>query len=193
MRSDWLFPLCTGEERLKGGDGKEPHPTQSPKRCSPASSSPLPGRTIWCSTRFPDGTTGPWPYGCAGAYRRRARGRIRGSGQRRIAAVEPMAEPALASFMTAREAPRVPFATLVERGLVSPGSGSSMPRSGIRRWCVPTGRSRSAKRSVDPPHRRPGAGSRSLQRLDLLARGDAAGTDRHRRVARTCARRMGVD
>jgi len=39
----------------------------------------------------------------------------------RIDAVEPMAEPALASFMTAREAPRVPFTTLIERGLVSPG------------------------------------------------------------------------
>jgi modification methylase len=32
-----------------------------------------------------------------------------------------MAEPALASFITAREAPRVPFSTLVERGLVTPG------------------------------------------------------------------------
>jgi modification methylase len=39
----------------------------------------------------------------------------------RIAAVEPMAEPALSAFMTAREAPRVPFATLIERGLVEPG------------------------------------------------------------------------
>ena len=33
----------------------------------------------------------------------------------------PLDEPALASFMTAREAPRVPFAALIERGLVSPG------------------------------------------------------------------------
>ena len=31
MRSDWLFPLCTGEERLKGGDGKKLHPTQKPE------------------------------------------------------------------------------------------------------------------------------------------------------------------
>src|SRR5467141_4825630 len=27
-RSDWLIPLCTGEERLKGADGKKVHPTQ---------------------------------------------------------------------------------------------------------------------------------------------------------------------
>ena len=33
-----------------------------------------------------------------------------------------MPEPALATFMTAREAPRVPFAAIVERGLVSPGA-----------------------------------------------------------------------
>ena len=39
----------------------------------------------------------------------------------RIDAVEPLGEPALASFMTAREAPRVPFAALIERGLVAPG------------------------------------------------------------------------
>ena len=31
MRSDWTLPLCTGEERLKGGDGKKLHPTQKPE------------------------------------------------------------------------------------------------------------------------------------------------------------------
>ena len=30
-RSDWLIPLCTGEERLKGNDGKKVHPTQKPE------------------------------------------------------------------------------------------------------------------------------------------------------------------
>src|SRR6195256_1925092 len=28
MRSDWLFPLCTGAERLKDGNGVKAHPTQ---------------------------------------------------------------------------------------------------------------------------------------------------------------------
>ena len=41
--------------------------------------------------------------------------------RRRIAATEPLPTPTLAPFMTAREAPRVPFAALIERGLVSPG------------------------------------------------------------------------
>src|SRR5436190_4925347 len=31
MRSDWLIPLCTGEERLKGRDGRKLHPTQKPE------------------------------------------------------------------------------------------------------------------------------------------------------------------
>ena len=40
----------------------------------------------------------------------------------RIAAVEPLPEASLASFVTAREAPRVAFAALVERGLVTAGA-----------------------------------------------------------------------
>ena len=31
MRSDWLFPLCAGAERLKREDGKKAHPTQKPE------------------------------------------------------------------------------------------------------------------------------------------------------------------
>ena len=31
VRSDWTLPLCTGEERLKGKDGKKVHPTQKPE------------------------------------------------------------------------------------------------------------------------------------------------------------------
>jgi modification methylase len=42
--------------------------------------------------------------------------------EKRIAAVKPLEAPALAPFVTAREAPRVPFSALIERGLVSPGA-----------------------------------------------------------------------
>ena len=123
MRSDWLFPLCTGEERLKGGDGKKLHPTQKPEA--------LLARIMLAASRPDDLVLDPFSgTGTTGAVARRLRRRFIGvereaeyaaAAERRIAAVEPMAEPALASFMTAREAPRVPFATLVERGLVSPG------------------------------------------------------------------------
>ena len=123
MRSDWLFPLCTGEERLKGGDGKKLHPTQKPEA--------LLARIILAASRPDDLVLDPFSgTGTTGAVARRLRRRFVGvereaqyaaAADKRIAAVEPMAEPALASFMTAREAPRVAFAALVERGLVVPG------------------------------------------------------------------------
>ena len=31
MRSDWILPLCTGDERLKDADGEKLHPTQKPE------------------------------------------------------------------------------------------------------------------------------------------------------------------
>ena len=123
MRSDWLFPLCTGEERLKGGDGKKLHPTQKPEA--------LLARIMLAASRPDDLVLDPFSgTGTTGAVARRLRRRFIGiereaeyaaAAEARIAAVEPVAEPALASFMTAREAPRVPFSALLERGLVAPG------------------------------------------------------------------------
>jgi modification methylase len=123
MRSDWFIPLCTGEERLKGEDGKKLHPTQKPEA--------LLARVIMAASRPDDLVLDPFcGTGTTGAVAHRLRRRFVGverdrnyaaAARTRIDAVEPMAEPALASFMTAREAPRVPFATLIERGLVSPG------------------------------------------------------------------------
>jgi modification methylase len=123
MRSDWLFPLCTGEERLKGGDGKKLHPTQKPEA--------LLARVILAASRPDDLVLDPFSgTGTTGAVAHRLRRRFIGierqaqyaaAAHARITAIEPMPEPALASFVTAREAPRVPFSTLVERGLVTPG------------------------------------------------------------------------
>jgi modification methylase len=123
MRSDWLIPLCTGEERLKGGDGKKLHPTQKPEA--------LLARIMLAASRPDDLVLDPFSgTGTTGAVAHRLRRRFIGierdagyaaAAQARIAAVEPMPEPALASFMTAREAPRVPFSALLERGLVTPG------------------------------------------------------------------------
>ncbi|MFY9892611.1 MAG: site-specific DNA-methyltransferase [Xanthobacteraceae bacterium] len=123
MRSDWLIPLCTGEERLKGGDGKKLHPTQKPEA--------LLARVILAASRPDDLVLDPFcGTGTTGAVARRLRRRFVGierqadyaaAAEARIAAAEALPEPALATFMTAREAPRVPFAALIERGLVAPG------------------------------------------------------------------------
>lgn len=124
MRSDWTIPLCTGEERLKGRDGKKLHPTQKPEA--------LLARVILASSRPDDLVLDPFcGTGTTGAVAKRLRRRFIGiereaeyaaAAQKRIAAAEPLATPTLAPFATAREAPRVPFSALIERGLVSPGA-----------------------------------------------------------------------
>src|SRR5271155_3271493 len=123
MRSDWFIPLCTGEERLKGRDGKKLHPTQKPES--------LLARVILSASRPDDLVLDPFcGTGTTGAVARRLRRRFVGversadyvaAAEKRIAAVAPLADPTLNTFMTAREAPRVPFAVLLERGLLTPG------------------------------------------------------------------------
>jgi modification methylase len=123
MRSDWFIPLCTGDERLKGRDGKKLHPTQKPEA--------LLARVVLAASRPDDVVLDPFcGTGTTGAVAHRLRRRFIGvereadyaaAAEDRITAIEPLPEPSLASFMTAREAPRVPFSALIERGLVAPG------------------------------------------------------------------------
>src|SRR6202163_2869144 len=120
VRSDWTIPLCTGDERLKGRDGKKLHPTQMPEG--------LLARVILAASRPGDLVLDPFcGTGTTGAVSARLGRRFVGcerdqayahAAKKRIAAIEPMPEPALATFMTAREAPRVPFAVLIERGMI---------------------------------------------------------------------------
>src|SRR5882724_9178758 len=124
VRSDWTLPLCTGEERLKGRDGKKLHPTQKPEA--------LLARVILSSSRPDDLILDPFNgTGTTGATAKRLRRRFIGfereeayatAARARIAAVEPLPTESLAPFMTARDAPRVPFSALIERGLVSAGA-----------------------------------------------------------------------
>ncbi len=124
VRSDWTLPLCTGEERLKGGDGKKLHPTQKPEA--------LLARVILSASRPDDLVLDPFSgTGTTGAVAKRLRRRFIGfereaayaaAARKRISAVEPLPAPSLAPFMTAREAPRVPFSALLERGLVLAGA-----------------------------------------------------------------------
>jgi modification methylase len=124
VRSDWMLPLCTGEERLKGKDGKKLHPTQKPEA--------LLARVMLASSRPDDLVLDPFcGTGTTGAVAKRLGRRFIGierepeyarAAQQRIAAVKPLEAPSLAPFATAREAQRVPFAALIERGLVAPGA-----------------------------------------------------------------------
>ena len=124
VRSDWTIPLCTGEERLKGDDGKKLHPTQKPEA--------LLARVILSASRPDDLVLDPFNgTGTTGAVAKRLGRRFVGfereaayarAAERRIAATQPLEAPTLAPFMTAREAPRVAFQALLDRGLVSAGA-----------------------------------------------------------------------
>jgi modification methylase len=123
MRSDWTIALCTGEERLKSCDGKKLHPTQKPEA--------LLARAILAASRPGEVVLDPFfGSGTTGAVAKRLGRRFIGierdlgyvsAARERIAAVEPLPEAVLAPFLTAREAPRVPFSAVIERGLVKAG------------------------------------------------------------------------
>ena len=182
------IPLCTGEERLKGGDGKKLHPTQKPEAllARVILSSSRPGRprarSVLRHRHDRRGREAPRPP----LHRHRARCRLCRSGARSASPRSSRCRSrALAPFMTAREAPRVPFAALIERGLVAPGAKLVDAKrrhqgAGARRRRLALGENG----RLDPSHRRAGAGARRLQRLDLLARRDAEGPDLDRRPAR---------
>jgi modification methylase len=123
VRSDWTIPLCTGEERLKQADGGKLHPTQKPEA--------LLARAILAASRPGDVVLDPFfGTGTTGAVAKRLGRSFIGiereksyarAAERRIAAVEPLPQATLEPLQTARDAPRVPFAALVERGLVAAG------------------------------------------------------------------------
>ncbi len=123
MRSDWLFPICSGGERLKGDDGKKVHPTQKPEA--------LLARVIMASTKPGDVVLDPFfGSGTTGAVAKRLGRHFVGiereqdyidAASARIAAVEPLGKAEL-TVMTGKKAePRVAFNVLLESGLVRPG------------------------------------------------------------------------
>ena len=123
MRSDWYLPLCTGEERLKDGNGAKVHPTQKPEAllARVLLSASNPGDVV-LDPFFGTGTTGA----VAKALGRRFIGIEREeiyaqAARKRIAAIEPLPPEAFSTAPSKRSEPRVPFLSLVEAGLVKAG------------------------------------------------------------------------
>ncbi|WP_374572981.1 site-specific DNA-methyltransferase [Phenylobacterium sp.] len=123
MRSDWTFPLCTGEERLKDETGSKAHPTQKPEallhRVILASSKP--GDLI-LDPFFGTGTTGA----AAKRLGRRFIGLEREEGyaklaKARIAKVMPATAQELEVTGSKKAEPRIPFGQIVESGLLRAG------------------------------------------------------------------------
>jgi len=124
MRSDWELPLCTGEERLKQ-NGSKVHPTQKPEallyRVLLASTNP---GDVVLDPFFGSGTTGA----VAKKLHRHWIGIERESryieiAQRRLDAIIPEAYNAAVFDVRDKKrlAPRLPFARLLEAGLLQSG------------------------------------------------------------------------
>ncbi|WP_447762298.1 DNA methyltransferase [Sphingopyxis panaciterrae] len=123
MRSDWLIPICGGQERLKKG-GTKVHPTQKPEallyRILLACSNP--GDVI-LDPFFGTGTTGA----VAKRLGRHYIGIEReddyiAAAKERIEMALPLDESAVKTMMAPQASTRVAFGTLVEGGLIAPGT-----------------------------------------------------------------------
>jgi len=133
MRSDWLLPICSGGERVKGDDGGKAHPTQKPEA--------LLYRILLACTKPGDVVLDPFfGTGTTGAVARRLGrswiGIERESSyvkvaKTRINSTLPLDESAMRTVADKREQPRVAFGVLVESGLVPPGT---MLMDARRRW-----------------------------------------------------------
>jgi modification methylase len=123
MRSDWSFPICSGQERIKK-NGTKAHPTQKPEA--------LLYRILLACTKPGDIVLDPFfGTGTTGAVAKRLGRHFIGLereldyvdvAQERIAAALPLDESALKTMQADTAAPRVAFGTLVETGYITPGT-----------------------------------------------------------------------
>ncbi|NOX94515.1 MAG: site-specific DNA-methyltransferase, partial [Alphaproteobacteria bacterium] len=130
MRSDWEFPICTGNERLKNADGAKTHPTQKPlallHRVLIGSTNP---GDVVLDPFFGSGTTG-----AAAKYLGRHFIGIErdktyiAAAKRRIAKVKPLEGDDLITQPSPKAAKRVPFGTVIEHKLLKPGAKLYSPR-----------------------------------------------------------------
>jgi modification methylase len=134
MRSDWLFPICSGPERLKDGEGRKAHPTQKPEvllsRILLASSNP---GDLVLDPFFGTGTTGA----AARRLGRRWLGIERDPvyarvAEERIAQVRPLPPSTLEVARSKRAEPRVPFGTIIELRILEPGHTLTDERGRLR-------------------------------------------------------------
>jgi modification methylase len=132
MRSDWLLPICSGGERVKDG-GTKAHPTQKPES--------LLYRVLLACTNKGDVVLDPFfGTGTTGAVARRLGRRWIGIereqryvrvARERIASTLELDESAMRTMASKRSQPKVPFGTLVETGMIHPGT---MLTDSKRRW-----------------------------------------------------------
>ena len=123
MRSDWLLPICNGSERIKK-NGRKAHPTQKPEALlhRVILSSTLVGETI-LDPFFGSGTTGA----VARKLGRNFIGIERDEeyieiAKKRLQDIPKVKDVNLITTPSKKTEPRVAFGSLVERGLLEPGT-----------------------------------------------------------------------
>ena len=123
MRSDWVLPICGGQERLKEG-GTKVHPTQKPEA--------LLYRVMLATTEKGDVVLDPFfGTGTTGAVAKRLgrqwigcerEGVYTEAALKRIEKELPLDESSLETMQSKRNAPKVAFGVLVENGYIKPGT-----------------------------------------------------------------------
>ena len=124
MRSDWYFPLCTGAERLRNQHGLKLHPTQKPEA--------LLHRVLLASTAPGDIVLDPFAgTGTTAAVAKRLHRHFIGIERHpayaeaaigRVRKTKPVTQAGLTTTPSKKDTPRIPFGSLVERGLIAPGT-----------------------------------------------------------------------
>lgn len=124
MRSDWLFPICTGAERLKDENDDKVHPTQKPES--------LLYRILMATTKPGDVVLDPFfGTGTTGAVAKKLGRHFIGcerestyinAALKRIASIKPLENIVLETVKGKRAEARVAFGSLIEQGLIMPGA-----------------------------------------------------------------------
>jgi modification methylase len=124
MRSDWLIPLCTGAERLRNAHGLKLHPTQKPEA--------LLHRVLLASTGPGDIVLDPFVgTGTTAVVAKRLHRHYIGierhpayveAAMGRLLRVRPAPLAGLTTSQSRTVEGRVPFGSLVERGVLPPGT-----------------------------------------------------------------------
>jgi modification methylase len=124
MRSDWFIPLCTGQERLQNEHGLKLHPTQKPEA--------LLHRVLLASTNQDDIILDPFTgTGTTPAVAKRLRRHFIGIERHpayaeaaigRVRRTKAISVEGATSQPTKRDIPRIPFGSLVEQGMIAPGT-----------------------------------------------------------------------
>jgi modification methylase len=141
MRSDWLFPLCTGHERLKDEQDAKLHPTQKPES--------LLARLIMASSKPGDVILDPFfGTGTTGAVAKKLGRHYVGierektyleAARKRIDAIETLDQTLLKPVAAKRQAPRVAFLSLLETGFITAGETVSDKQNRIQATVCPDG------------------------------------------------------